>query len=342
MTELLLEATGVQKRYGAVHRAARRVPCRPTRRDARSHGRKRRREEHVGQDPDRRRATWTAARSSFVGRSGPSTRRRRRERPGWYRSTRSRPSSRTSPSLENLVLTETPVEAFRARVDELGLRRLDLGVPARDLPLATLRVIDLARALAIEPDVLLLDEMTAALPADLTASVLEVVARERGTARSVIFISHRMLEVAGLCDRATVLREGSTVGVVDIAPGSGAEEEIVTLMLGPAAARREGPSRRRRSHGGGKRRDASAVGAVDRGTAEPPRRHIRPARGRGAGSRRARGPGPGRAVRHPLGPGPTGNRRAPRRRISGWVPPSRLTRSAPGSSWCPRTDRPRC
>jgi ribose transport system ATP-binding protein len=45
-----------------------------------------------------------------------------------------------------------------------------------------------------------------------------------------------MLEVAGLCDRATVLREGSTVGVVDIAPGSGAEEEIVTLMLGPAAA----------------------------------------------------------------------------------------------------------
>jgi ribose transport system ATP-binding protein len=53
----------------------------------------------------------------------------------------------------------------------------------------------------------------------------------------VIFISHRMLEVAGLCDRATVLREGRTVGVVDIAPGSGAEEEIVKLMLGPAASR---------------------------------------------------------------------------------------------------------
>ena len=45
-----------------------------------------------------------------------------------------------------------------------------------------------------------------------------------------------MLEVAGLCDRATVLREGSTVGVVEIVPGAGAEEEIVKLMLGPAAA----------------------------------------------------------------------------------------------------------
>ncbi len=140
---------------------------------------------------------------------------------------------------ENLVLTETPIGPFRERIADLGIADLDLRVPARDLPLATLRIVDLARALAIEPDVLLLDEMTAALPADLTARVLEVVASHRGTSRSVIFISHRMLEVAGLCDRATVLREGSTVGVVEIVPGAGAEEEIVKLMLGPAAASAE-------------------------------------------------------------------------------------------------------
>jgi ribose transport system ATP-binding protein len=136
---------------------------------------------------------------------------------------------------ENLTLTETPVEAFRGRIAALGITKLDLRTYARDLPLATLRVVDLARALAIEPDVLLLDEMTAALPADLTARVLDVIAEQRGTSRSVIFISHRMLEVEGLCDRATVLREGSTVGVVDIAPGSGAQGEIVKLMLGQAA-----------------------------------------------------------------------------------------------------------
>ncbi len=135
--------------------------------------------------------------------------------------------------LENLVLTETPLDPFRMHLDALGIRNLDLRAHARDLPLATLRVIDLARALAIEPDVLLLDEMTAALPADLTAHVLEAIAAQRGTSRSVIFISHRMLEVAGLCDRATVLRDGSTVGVVDVAEG--AEHEIVDLMLGPAA-----------------------------------------------------------------------------------------------------------
>jgi ribose transport system ATP-binding protein len=100
------------------------------------------------------------------------------------------------------------------------------------VPLASLRIIDLARALAIEPDVLMLDEMTAALPANLTERVLEVVGRLRGGDRSVIFISHRMIEIAAVCDRATVLREGETVGVVDVTAGS--EEQIVELMLGQA------------------------------------------------------------------------------------------------------------
>ncbi len=134
----------------------------------------------------------------------------------------------------NLRLTSTKVDPFRHWLNELGIGRLDLHDLARDLPLATLRVIDLARALASEPAVLMLDEMTAALPADLTEKVLEVVGRHRLSDRSVIFISHRLIEIAAVCDRATVLREGETVGVVDVTPG--AEQRIVELMLGEAAA----------------------------------------------------------------------------------------------------------
>jgi ribose transport system ATP-binding protein len=130
----------------------------------------------------------------------------------------------------NLRLTETPVEPFRHWLRALGLEDLDLSSLARRVPLATLRIIDLARALAIEPDVLMLDEITAALPANLTERVLEVVGRQRGGDRSVIFISHRMIEIAAVCDRATVLREGESVGVVDVTEGS--EERIVELMLG--------------------------------------------------------------------------------------------------------------
>jgi ribose transport system ATP-binding protein len=133
----------------------------------------------------------------------------------------------------NLRLTETPVEPFRHWLAELGLGDLDLSGLTRRIPLASLRIVDLARALAIEPDVLMLDEMTAALPANLTERVLEVIGRQRGGDRSVIFISHRMIEIGAVCDRATVLREGETVGVVDVSAGS--DERIVELMLGEIA-----------------------------------------------------------------------------------------------------------
>jgi ribose transport system ATP-binding protein len=130
----------------------------------------------------------------------------------------------------NLRLTETPIEPFRHWLRELGVQDLDLSRLTRQTPLALQRIVDLARALAIKPDVLMLDEMTAALPADLTEKVLEVVGRQRGGEGSVIFISHRMIEISAVCDRATVLREGVTVGVVDVKAGS--EERIVELMLG--------------------------------------------------------------------------------------------------------------
>ncbi len=198
----------------------------------------------------------------------------------------------------NLRLTETPLEPFRHWLAELGLGSLDLSSLARRVPLASLRIIDLARALAIEPDVLMLDEMTAALPANLTERVLEVVGRQRGGERSVIFISHRMIEIAAVCDRATVLREGETVGVVDVTEGS--EERIVELMLGSG---RRGDARGRRR---ARRPDAGVAAAEPRLTVrslelrdEAQRRLVRALPGRGARRRRARGPGPGRAVRHP-------------------------------------------
>jgi ribose transport system ATP-binding protein len=133
----------------------------------------------------------------------------------------------------NLALTETPAGPFGTWMRELGLPDVDPSAMIRDLPLPVLRIIDLARALAVEPALLLLDEMTAALPADLTERVMEVVGEQRSAGRSVIFISHRLVEIRALCDRATVLRDGQTVGVLDVTEG--ADERIVELMLGPVA-----------------------------------------------------------------------------------------------------------
>lgn len=130
----------------------------------------------------------------------------------------------------NLRLTGTDRSAFEHWVGELGLSGLDYSQPISQLPLATLRVLDLARALAAEPDVLLLDELTAALPTDLVERVLRTVRAQADAGRGVIYISHRFPEIAAVCDRASVLRDGATVG--DLPIEDGVEERAVELMLG--------------------------------------------------------------------------------------------------------------
>ncbi|QXT38991.1 sugar ABC transporter ATP-binding protein [Gymnodinialimonas ceratoperidinii] len=131
---------------------------------------------------------------------------------------------------DNLRLGDTPREAFLHWVHELGIKGVRMDDMIADLPLATLRILDLARALASEPDVLLLDELTAALPTDLVENVLRVVRTQADEGRGVIYISHRFTEIAELCDSATVLRDGKTVGALKIEPG--VEDRCVELMLG--------------------------------------------------------------------------------------------------------------
>ena len=136
---------------------------------------------------------------------------------------------------DNLRLCDTPAEPFRHWVDALGIHDLRMDDLIGRLPLATLRILDLARALAAEPDVLMLDEMTAALPTDLVDRVLKVIRQQADAGRSIVYISHRFTEIAAVCDRATVLRDGATVGDLAIEPGI--EERVVELMLGGAVAR---------------------------------------------------------------------------------------------------------
>jgi ribose transport system ATP-binding protein len=131
---------------------------------------------------------------------------------------------------DNLRMGNTPVEPFRHWVNELGIADLHLEDTIRQLPLASLRILDLARALAVSPDLLMLDEMTAALPTDLVDRVLKVVRGEADKGRAVIYISHRFNEIFAICDRASILRDGTTVGDLKIEPG--VEEHAVELMLG--------------------------------------------------------------------------------------------------------------
>ena len=131
---------------------------------------------------------------------------------------------------QNMRLADVDLNTVRGHFKDLGIADLSFGALTRDIPYPVLRLIDLARALASSPVVLMLDEITAALPTDLSERVFAVVRRWRERGSSVIFISHRIAEVSALCDRATVLRDGAFVGVTDAAQGN--EDRIVSLMLG--------------------------------------------------------------------------------------------------------------
>lgn len=128
------------------------------------------------------------------------------------------------------------VATSRAALDLIdpGLADRALHAPASSLSLHEAQIVEIARALSIGAEVLLLDEPTANLTAQETAllfSVLRRLVREQGL--GIVFVSHRMKEIRQLCDRCTVIRDGRTVvdgrAIADLT-----DSEIVAEMGQPA------------------------------------------------------------------------------------------------------------
>jgi ribose transport system ATP-binding protein len=137
----------------------------------------------------------------------------------------------------NLRLTGVRRDKLAKWVRRLELEDLDLGAFVRDVPLPMLRMLDLARTLASEAELLILDEITAALPGDQVELVFSVMSEWRDAGNSVLFITHRLAEVLRMCDQATILRDGVTVA--ELVPGDGGVERLVGPMLGERVAQSE-------------------------------------------------------------------------------------------------------
>jgi ribose transport system ATP-binding protein len=136
---------------------------------------------------------------------------------------------------QNLRLTRSDPAKVRDWLDRLGVGHLDPSNLVGALPLPETRMLDLARSLSHDPMLLLLDEITAALPADLAERVFDVMSQWRDRGHAVLFISHRLAEVQVHCDRVTVLRDGHNVDTHRTAEGG--EARIVAAMLGERAGR---------------------------------------------------------------------------------------------------------
>jgi ribose transport system ATP-binding protein len=131
---------------------------------------------------------------------------------------------------ENLRLSNIDEAIFRRWLERFDLGQLDLTALIRELPLDILRLVDRARAIARDPHVLLLDEITAALTAEQAERIFALLGEWKAQGRSAVLITHRLAEVMRVCDRATILRDGRDVAVLEA--GSVNQHDLVEAMLG--------------------------------------------------------------------------------------------------------------
>ena len=100
----------------------------------------------------------------------------------------------------------------------------------KDLSLSRRQMVEIAKALARKPRILILDEATSALAAADVSKIYAVLKRLRADGLALIYISHRMHEITELADDCTVFRNGRSVASYQA--GSKTDAEVVELMIG--------------------------------------------------------------------------------------------------------------
>ncbi|RME60306.1 MAG: sugar ABC transporter ATP-binding protein [Caldilineae bacterium] len=122
------------------------------------------------------------------------------------------------------------------RQTEALLERLGIELDARtrvgDLTIAEQQMVEIAKALSLNADILVMDEPTSALTERETDILFRLIQGLRDQGVTIIYISHRMEEIFQICDRVTVMRDGQhidTRSIQELTP-----EEVVRLMVGRA------------------------------------------------------------------------------------------------------------
>jgi rhamnose transport system ATP-binding protein len=143
--------------------------------------------------------------------------------------------------LENIFVGRQPLRPGR-RIDRRRMReeaerlfeqlgvRLDPDRLARGLSIADQQIVEIAKALAAQARVIVMDEPTAALTSSEVDRLFRVAETLRADGAAVLFISHRLEEVFALCQRVTVMRDGRHVVTKPIAEMT--TQAIVRAMVG--------------------------------------------------------------------------------------------------------------
>ncbi len=143
-------------------------------------------------------------------------------------------------AVENIFLGQEVTRAgFVAQKQERGraaalFKRLgveiDLDVPCRRLTTAQQQLVEIAKALAFDARIIVMDEPSAALTSHEVERLFEIIRDLKSHGIGIIYISHRLDEVFTIADRVTVLRDGKNVGERPIAQIT--RNEMIELMVG--------------------------------------------------------------------------------------------------------------
>ncbi|MGI9240516.1 MAG: sugar ABC transporter ATP-binding protein [Verrucomicrobiales bacterium] len=117
----------------------------------------------------------------------------------------------------------------REQLSELGVR-LDPGAKVETLTVAEQQFVEIAKALAVDARIVVMDEPTAALSQREVERLFDIIGGLKSRGIGVIYISHRMDEVDRVADRVTVLRDGAHIG--DLGAGQFDRDKIIHMMVG--------------------------------------------------------------------------------------------------------------
>ena len=121
-------------------------------------------------------------------------------------------------------------EVARRALARLGADDIPLNVLAEQLSTGQKQLVEIARALAVNPDVIIMDEPTSSLPSRDAVRLLEIIRQLRDEGTAIVFVSHRLDEIRTVADRVTVLREGRLVTTSPIAELD--TNRMIELMTG--------------------------------------------------------------------------------------------------------------
>jgi monosaccharide-transporting ATPase len=102
--------------------------------------------------------------------------------------------------------------------------------PLRSLGLGAQQMVAIARAVQIDARVVIMDEPTSSLETREVETLFRVIRRLREQGIAIVYVSHRLDELYQVCDRVTIMRDGETVHVADMADVD--RLQLVALMLG--------------------------------------------------------------------------------------------------------------